>query len=565
MVFESDATAAAWVCGTSGARLHSMRPLRTSPHELYSSKRPRGHKLTPRAPRGTREQTPHKRSKVTTQIGKAYLIGAGPGDPGLLTLRGRRLLGQADVVLYDYLANPRILTYAKPGAELVCLGRHGSGRILSQDEIHERMIAAACAGKTVARLKGGDVAIFGRAAEEVAALESAGVPYEIAPGVTAASAASGYTGIPLTHRAAASCVAFITGQECREKQDAALDMAALATFPGTLVFYMGVTSAPEWSAALIQHGKPADTPVAIVRHASLPAQKAIVTTLGALPRVTAGGKLRPPAILIVGDAVRERATLDWFRAQPLAGRTIMVTRPTYQADGMVDAFEALGAAVIVQPAIEIGPPREWAPVDAAITQLSSFAWIVFSSANGVHAFLDRLLDSGRDVRALGQTQIAAIGPATADALAEYRLRADVMPPEYRAEALADKLVPVTAGEHVLLVRASRGREVLAETLVAAGAAVTQVVAYESRDVATPDPDVAAALKDNRVDWITVTSSAIARSLVKLFGASLARAKLAAISPLTASILEEAGHEPAAVATEYTTAGLIAAILAAEAP
>ncbi len=500
---------------------------------------------------------------MTTHIGKAYLIGAGPGDPGLLTLRGRRLLGLADVVLYDYLSNPRIVAYAKPGAELVCLGRHGSGRLLSQEEINERMIAAACAGRTVARLKGGDVAIFGRAAEEIAALESAGVPYEIVPGVTAASAASGYTGIPLTHRAAASCVAFVTGQECRDKQDAALDMKALATFPGTLVFYMGVTTAPDWSAALIQHGKPADTPVAIVRHASLPAQKTIVTTLGALPRITAGGKLRPPAIMIVGDAVRERAALDWFRAQPLAGRTIMVTRPVHQSDGMIDALEALGASVVVQPAIEIGAPPDWAPVDAAIAQLSSFAWIVFSSANGVHAFLDRILESGRDMRALGGVRLAAIGPATADALALYRLRPDALPAEYRAESLAEKLAPVTAGQRVLLIRASRGREVLAETLIAAGAAVTRVVAYVSRDVATPDADAVAALQNNRVDWITVTSSAIARSLVKLFGASLARAKLAAISPLTASVLAEAGHEPAAIATEYTAAGLVAAIVAAE--
>ncbi len=494
-------------------------------------------------------------------LGKAYLIGAGPGDPGLLTLRGRKLLGLADVVLYDYLANPRILAFARSDAELVCLGRHGTGRILSQDEIHERMIAAARAGKVVARLKGGDPAVFGRTAEETAALEAAGVPYEVVPGVTAALAAASYTGIPLTHRSAASCVAFVTGQECVGKVGAPLDMAALAKFPGTLVFYMGVTSAAEWSAALIAHGKPADTPVAIVRRASLPQQQTIVTTLGELPRLAREG-LRPPAVMLVGPAIDQRAALDWFGSRPLAGRTLMVTRPARQIDELAESLEELGASVIEQPAIEIGPPADWGPLDAAIAELGSFAWVVFSSANGVRAFLDRLRATGRDLRSLGGVRLAAIGPATADALAEFCLDADLQPGEYRAEALADTLAPQARGQRVLLVRASRGREVLAETLAAAGVDVVQAVAYESRDVATPSADAAAALAAGRVDWITVTSSAIARSLVAMFGTELGRAKLAAISPLTAGVLAEAGYPAAVVATEYTTAGLVAAILAA---
>jgi uroporphyrinogen III methyltransferase / synthase len=496
---------------------------------------------------------------MPTKPGKIYLIGAGPGDPGLITVRGAQLLGRADIVLYDYLANPRILDHARADAERVCLGRHGHGRILSQEEIHERMIAAAKQGQIVARLKGGDPAIFGRTTEETAALEAAGVPYEIVPGVTAALAASSYAGVPLTHRAAASCVAFVTGQECRGKEGPPLDMAGLARFPGTLVFYMGVTSAPQWAAALVEHGKAPETPVAIIRRATLPEQKTTLTTLGELPAVVERTRLRPPAIVIVGDAIDERAAFDWFAARPLAGQTIMVTRPAHQSDALAAQVEDLGAAVVVQPAIVIDPPRDWRPVDDAIQRLSSFGWIVFSSANGVASFLDRLEHLGLDGRALAGVRIGAIGPATAQALAERRLRADLQPAEYRAEALAESLLPAASGQRVLLVRASRGREVLAETLSAGGCEVEQVVAYESRDVTEPDPAIAEALAGGEIDWVTVTSSAIARSLVAMFGEELKRAKLAAISPLTAGVLADAGYGCAAIAEEYTSAGLVAAV------
>jgi len=499
---------------------------------------------------------------MAKSTGKAYLIGAGPGDPGLLTLRGRQRLGQADVVLYDYLVNPRILQYARPGAELCCLGRHGQGRLVTQDEIHEQMIAAARAGKIVARLKGGDPAIFGRTAEELAALDAAGVPYEVVPGISSAQAASSYTGIPLTHRDSASCVALVTGQQSRDREDS-LDMEGLARFPGTLVFYMGVTSAPQWSAELIAHGKPRDTPVAIVRRASWPQQQTMTTTLGELATVLAPGNVRPPAIVIVGEAVAARAATDWFSARPLVGRSILVTRPAGQSEGLVETLTELGAAVHYQPAIEIGPPRDWAAADAAIGDLASFQWLVFSSSNGVRYFLDRLATQGLDLRALGGCKIAAIGPGTAEALREYRLQADLLPEEYRAESLAEALAPAAKGANILLLRASRGREVLAETLTAAGAQVQQAVVYESRDVTTPDPEIAEALKEGRIDWVTVTSSAIARSLVAMLGADLKQAKLAAISPLTAGVLTDAGYTVTAIADPYTTAGVVDAILKAE--
>jgi uroporphyrinogen III methyltransferase/synthase len=495
--------------------------------------------------------------------GKAYLIGAGPGDPGLLTLRGRQRLGEADLVLYDYLVNPRILDWARPGAELVCLGSHREGRLITQEEIHERMIAATRAGKTVARLKGGDPAIFGRTAEETAALEAAGVLYEIVPGVTSAQAASSYAGVPLTHREAASCVAFVTGQQSKDNEGPGLDMAGLARFPGTLVFYMGVTSAPQWSAALIAHGRPGETPVAIVRHASLPQQETLRTTLADLPQVLAPGAMRPPAIIIVGEAAAHRPATDWFAARPLFGRTVLVTRPAHQSESLVEQLAELGAHVLVQPAIEIGPPLDWSAADAAVSRLSSFNWLVFSSANGVHYFLERLAHTGRDLRALGGVRIAAIGPGTADALSQYHLRSDLQPDQFRAEALADALGPLAAGTRVLLLRASRGREVLAERLTAAGVEVEQAVVYQSRDIAAADPEIQSALRDGGIDWVTVTSSAIGRSLALLFGENLHRTRLAAISPLTAEVLSEAGYAPAAVASQFTTPGLVQAILDAE--
>lgn len=506
---------------------------------------------------------------MSNSQGKVYLVGAGPGDPGLLTLRGRELLASADVVLYDYLANPRLLEHARNEAELVCLGRHGQaqgkGRIIAQEEVHRQMIAAAQSRKQVVRLKGGDPGVFGRLGEEVTALEQAGIDYEIVPGVTAALAASSYSGVPLTHRDHASCVAFITGQECHGKAGEKLDMAGLAQFPGTLVFYMGVTTAPDWAAALMTHGKSASTPVAIIRHASLPSQTTSVTTLGELPQVLSPGKLRPPAIIVVGEVVAAKSTVEWFTSRPLFGHRILVTRPQHQAAELTKSLEDLGATVLLQPAISIEPLEDFAPLDEVITKLDDFDWLVFSSANGVHAFFSRLLPTGRDLRVLSKTKLAVIGPATAQALAEYHLQCDVQPEEYRAEALAEELNVEAKGKRFLLLRASRGREVLAETLSAAGGIVEQVVVYRSEDVKVPDPEVASALQRGEIDWVTVTSSAIAHSLMAIFGDSLAKTKLVAISPLTAGVLREAGYQASVVADEYTSAGLVETILKAESP
>ncbi|HEX4128789.1 MAG TPA: uroporphyrinogen-III C-methyltransferase [Pirellulales bacterium] len=493
--------------------------------------------------------------------GRVYLVGAGPGDPGLITLRGVECLGEADEVLYDYLVNPRILDHAPSAARRVCLGRHGRDRLLSQDEINRLLIDAAWAGSTVVRLKGGDPAIFGRLADEAAALVEAGVPIEIVPGITAVLAAGSYAGIPLTDRQHASAVALVTGRQSDSEPPSSAELAALAQFPGTLVFYMGTTTAAEWTSGLIAAGKPADTPAVIVRRCTWPDQLTIGCTLGTVADEVARRKLRPPAIVVVGEvASAADAAINWFVRRSLHGVRVLVTRPRGQAVELSSRLERLGAEVLAQPAIEILPPDDWAPVDRALGQIADYDWLVFSSANGVRMLLDRLEHSGGDLRRLGSVRLAAIGPGTADALADYHLRADVQPEEFRAEALAAALAGEARGRRFLLARASRGREVLAEQLRAAGGLVEQVVVYRSEDVRKPDPEVAAALAAGKIDFVTVTSSAIARSLAAMFGPGLAKSRLASISPITSATLRELGFEAAAEARQYTLEGVVEAIV-----
>lgn len=498
----------------------------------------------------------------TSRAGKVYLVGAGPGDPGLITLRGVACLRQADLVLYDGLVNPRLLEHVGTTAEVVCLGRHGQGRIMPQEEVTARLVQAAQAGRKVVRLKGGDPGVFARAAEEAAALEAAGVPYEVVPGVTAALAVAGCTGIPLTHREWSSAVALVTGHEDDDKTEPALDYRALAAFPGTLVFYMGVTTARRWTADLIAGGKGADSPAAIVRRCSWPDQLTISCTLGTVADVLEERKLRPPVVIVVGDVVRAAPVTNWFTSRRLFGARVLVTRPAGQTAALREPLEELGAEVIEQPAIEIADPDDWGPVDAALARLDQFDWLVFSSANGVRATLDRLCSDERDLRGLGRIRLAAIGPGTAEELSRYHLHPDILPEEFRAESLAESLAAQAAGRRFLLARASRGREILAEQLRAAGGRVEQIVVYGSRDVPAAAPEVTARLVRGGIDWVTVTSSAIARSLARLFGEDLRKAKLVSISPITSATLRECGYEPAAEAVEYTMPGVVQAILRA---
>ena len=501
------------------------------------------------------------RTPPLTDRGLVYLVGAGPGDPGLITKRGIDCLGRADVVLYDYLVNPLILLHAPANAEIVCLGRHGTDRILSQTEINERLIAHALQGQIVVRLKGGDPAIFARGAEEAEVLAANDIPFEIVPGITAALAAGSHAGIPVTHRELASAVALITGRE-QADSDSKLDFDSLAKFPGTLVFYMGVTTCEAWTTALIEAGKPADTPAAIVRRCSWTDQETILCTLGRVTGELNERGLRPPVIVIVGEVCELSGTLAWVEERPLHGQTVLITRPQEQSISLCQRLTELGAGCSIQPAISIEPPSSWQPVDDALAKIEQFDWLVFSSANGVRYLLDRLIAEHGDLRRLSGARLATIGPRTADQLRQYHLHSDLAPEEYRAEALAAALSPDAKGKSFLLARASRGREVLSEQLTAAGGQVTQVVVYESRDIEAADPNIANALGTGTIDWITVTSSAIARSLDAMFGEQLGQAKLASISPITSATLRELGHEPAVEATEFTTDGVVDAILAA---
>lgn len=493
--------------------------------------------------------------------GKVYLVGAGPGDPDLVTLRGVELLRRADVVLYDYLVNPAILAHCRPDAVQISLGKHGSGRVMSQGEINGLLIDLARSGSVVVRLKSGDPMVFAHAAEELDCLAREEIPFEVVPGVTAALAAASYAGIPVTHRDTASAVAFVTGQEDADKTNSSLDFAALARFPGTLVFYMGVTTAEHWSQALIAGGKPASTPVAILRHVSRPDQKRADTTLGEVGRVVREQKLRPPVVFIIGEVAAHGPAWSWFDKRPLFGQKVLVTRPAHQAAELAAPLAELGAEVLLQPAIEIRPLAITDTSDRVLDLLDRIDWLVFSSANGVRCFFDRLFDplQRRDIRALSKVSVAAIGPGTAEELVRYHLRPDIMPSEFRAEALAQSLTSGARGKRFLLIRASRGREVLAEELTKAGGIVEQVVVYDSVDVESPQPEIAAQMAAGKIDWTTVTSSAIARSLVRMFGDSLHKTKLASISPITSATLRELGFEPAAESTEYTMPSVVAAI------
>ncbi|MBW3541621.1 MAG: uroporphyrinogen-III C-methyltransferase [Planctomycetes bacterium] len=501
-------------------------------------------------------------------VGTVYLVGAGPGDPGLLTLRGWECLQRADLVLYDGLVNPLILRHTLAEAQRTCRTESRDGRVLEQDEINRRLIEAARAGQTVVRLKGGDPFIFGRGGEEAAALAAAGVPFEVVPGISAATAAAEYAGISLTHRRLASAVAFVTGHEHPAKGETSLDYGVLARFPGTLVFYMGLHRLPGIVAALIAHGKDAATPACVISRATLPAQQVVSAALADLPASAAAANLRPPSLIVVGECVRQREQIAWFEHRPLFGRRIGITRPAGQAAPQISRALELGAEPVLLPVIEIRPPDNWSEVDRAISQLQRYDWIVFTSANGVAGFLGRLWETGGDARRLGTLSIAAIGPSTAEALEEYRLRADLVPDAFRAEALAEALVPHVSGRRVLWARASRGRDVLPEQLAAAGATVDQLVVYQNIDAGALPDGVLADLEAGRLDWIGLSSPSIARSLKRLLPAAAlqhlgSRVRLASISPVTSAAARECGLPIAAEAESYTWEGIFAAIEQAE--
>jgi uroporphyrinogen III methyltransferase/synthase len=495
---------------------------------------------------------------------RVFLVGAGPGHPGLITIRAVECLAQADFVLYDQLVPRRLLDYAPAAAERLCVSALARRHADRCPRVHQTLIDAARQGKCVVRLKGGDPFVFGRGGEEAEALRRAGIPYEIVPGVTSGLAAAACAGIPLTHRLHASGVALVTGHEDPAKATSAVDWANLAHFPGTLVVYMGLSRLPLLVQALIENGKPPETPAAAIQWGTTGDQRTVEAPLADLPAAVKAAGLTAPAILVIGAVVALRSQLAWFERRPLFGKRVLVTRPRHQAEELVRRIEDLGATVLVLPVVEIREPSEWGPVDRALGDLSRYQWLVFTSANGVHATVRRLRHLGRDLRALGALRLAAIGPGTADALRGYWLEPDLVPAEYRSEALAAALHERARGQRILLARADRGRDVLREEL-AAVAEVEQVAVYSQVDAAEIDAYLVDALRRGEIDFITLTSSNIARGLVRVLDETCkariaaGEVKLVSISPVTSAAVRELGLPVAAEATTYTTDGVVDAL------
>ena len=482
-------------------------------------------------------------------MSKVFLVGAGPGDPDLITIKGRAVLEQADVILFDHLASEELLAFAPAHAERIYVGKKKSEHSHSQDEICRLLIERARQGKTVVRLKGGDPFIFGRGGEEMEALADAGVAYEVVPGVTAALGIAAYSGVPLTHRDHTSAVTFVTGHD-----PAAIDWSK-AGLSETLVIYMGLSHAGEIAQRLIESGRPASTPAMAVRWATRAEQSTVVGTLADLgARIEAAG-LKPPATIFVGEVVGLRQKLNWFEKLPLFGKKIVVTRARDQAGSLSHKLHALGAAVIEYPVIELAPPEDTSPIDAAIARLREYDWLIFTSVNGVRFFLDRLDDSRTDLRAL-RARLCAIGPATKAALEALHLKVDLMPDEYVAESLVAAFAGIPLdGKRVLLPRAAVARDVVPVELAKRGAIVEVVEAYRTRLPQKP----AKAIRN--ADWLTFTSSSTVKNFLELAGREpFAHARVASIGPITSDTLRLHGLTVHAEANPHTMDGVVEAIV-----
>jgi uroporphyrinogen III methyltransferase/synthase len=500
--------------------------------------------------------------------GKVYLVGSGPGDPGLLTLKAKECLEKADVVIYDYLANAVFLDYTQKEAERIYVGKEGGRHTLGQNEINRLIVEKAREARTVVRLKGGDPFIFGRGGEEAQELVKAGIPFEVVPGVTSAIAVPAYAGIPLTHRDFTATVAFVTGHEDPTKETSNIAWDKIATGIGTLVFLMGVGNLPKIAASLMEHGRSPDTPVAVIRAGTVPAQRTVMGSLVNIADLAQGDKIKPPAIIVVGDVVSLRHDLNWFEQKPLFGKRIVVTRAREQASDFVARLSELGAECIEFPTIEVIPPPTWKELDRAIQNLETYQWLVFTSVNGVKHFFDRLEHSAQDTRNLKGIRIAAIGPKTADAIRGKGVRPDLVPEEYRAEAVVEAFRKHGVKDlKILLPRAAEAREVFPEELEKMGAAVDVVEAYRTVRPKGAKDEIRAMLEKGDIHMVTFTSSSTVSNFVAMFEDEgnrllkwMEKVTVACIGPVTAKTAEGRGLSVQITPSDYTIEGLAMAIL-----
>jgi uroporphyrinogen III methyltransferase/synthase len=496
--------------------------------------------------------------------GICYLVGAGPGDPGLLTLRGKACLEQAQVVVYDYLSNPELLRHAPDAAEKIYVGKKAGAHTLTQDGINALLVEKTAAGNTVVRLKGGDPFIFGRGGEEAEALAAAGCACEIVPGISSAIAGPAYAGIPVTHRAHNTALTIFTGHEDPTKPESSLDYAALARTPGTKVMLMGVERIGEITAALGDAGMAADTPVALVRWATTGRQETLVGTLGDIAAKVAESGFKAPAVAVFGEVVGCREALNWFEKRPLFGQRIAVTRTRKQAGALIDQLRALGADAYELPTIRIEPAENLRELYELAKDAHTYDWLVFTSPNGVDAFFEAFYRLYKDARSLGGARIAAIGPATAERVRHFRFEVDLQPEKYVAEEIVKAFQAETTVENlkILLARAEGAREVLATELTRLGAIVDEAIAYrtvpETEDVAGG----IARFREEGADWITFTSSSTAENFVALKLPLPERLRTASIGPITSATMRKLALDVDVEAEVHDIPGLVAAILKA---
>lgn len=500
--------------------------------------------------------------------GCVVLVGAGPGDAKLLTLRGKEWLERADVVLYDHLANPDLLKYVPRKAERIYVGRKGRVTYQDQSQINSLLITKAREGKTVVRLKGGDPFVFGRGGEEAECVAQAGISFEVVPGVTSAVAVPAYAGIPVTHRTLASTVAFVTGHEDPEKPVSAMEWPRFASAEGTLVFLMGLKNLPHIVERLIREGKPSATPVALIQWGTYARQRTVVGTLADIVvKATAAG-LTPPTVIVVGEVVRLRDRLNWCESRPLFGKTVMVTRPRSQAPAMSNLLVELGAEPVECPTLDICPPDCWDPVDKAIEHLSTYQWVIFTSVNGVQAFMTRLHECHKDARIFGGIRLCCIGPKTNEELRMWGLTADIVPQEFQAEGILASLGEEGVfGKRILIPRAKIAREILPEQLRRMGASVDVVTVYQALPPVMDVEMIRRRLHKGEIHYLTFTSSSTVKNFCGLFpdrqelASFMTQTAVACIGPITAQTVEAEGLNVDVMASENTVPALVQAIVA----